>query len=119
MDRQEIFDKVANHLLTQNKKSMLTSSGCCLYRGPNGTKCAIGALIPDNLYKEKWDECPIDICGVLNDSRKLKKYLKIEDASDANFLQSLQSIHDEYEPISWESLLKEFAIDYRLEFNHG
>ncbi len=31
----------------------------CLYRGPNGAKCAIGHLIPDNLYKSSFD-CQID-----------------------------------------------------------
>ena len=34
---QEIFDKVAVHLLTQPRS--FTSNGECFYRGPNGEKC--------------------------------------------------------------------------------
>jgi hypothetical protein len=39
--RQEIFDFVANHLLTQNEKAM-EDVQCC-YRAGN-LKCAVGAL---------------------------------------------------------------------------
>lgn len=37
-------------MLEQGKRS--TNSEGCMYRGPNGLKCAIGHLIPDNLYDE-------------------------------------------------------------------
>jgi hypothetical protein len=53
MTLQETFDKVCVHLLTQLQKSVfLDSNGsmACAYRGPNGLKCAVGCLIPDELY---------------------------------------------------------------------
>ncbi len=45
MTKQEIFDKVATHLLTQNEKA-LNSVGGCVYRTDKGLKCAVGCLIP-------------------------------------------------------------------------
>ena len=50
MEPQQIFNKVATHLLKQNKRSIDKGTDVCLYRGPNGTKCAVGVLIPDSLY---------------------------------------------------------------------
>lgn len=35
LTKQEIFTKVKNHLLTQNKKSLDTRSNVCLYRFKN------------------------------------------------------------------------------------
>ena len=55
MTEQTAFNIVKNHLLTQMTKSMEENEfgdTQCLYRGPNGTKCAIGALITDEEYKE-------------------------------------------------------------------
>lgn len=51
MNRQEVFDKVVNHLLTQNQKSIDESSQC-MYRGINGLMCAVGCLIPDEFYNK-------------------------------------------------------------------
>ena len=45
LTRQAAFNKVARHLLRQNAKST-NKDGECLYRGPNGLRCAVGALIP-------------------------------------------------------------------------
>lgn len=47
---QELFDKVATHLLTQNKKAK-SAAGHCVYRAPDGRKCAVGCLIPDEEYR--------------------------------------------------------------------
>ena len=48
MTQQQIFDKVATHLLTQGAKSMMGDT--CRYRGSNGAKCAVGCLIKDDHY---------------------------------------------------------------------
>jgi len=56
---QEIFDFVARALLAQGRPSgkiEVNSAGggvpffTCLYRSPDGCKCAAGHLIPDELY---------------------------------------------------------------------
>lgn len=45
---QELFNIVSLHLLNQGQKS--AHETLCMYRGPNGMKCAAGVLIPDNEY---------------------------------------------------------------------
>lgn len=50
MQPQEIFDKVVDHLFTQGEPAMGTNTLSCLYRGENGQMCAVGCLIPDDLY---------------------------------------------------------------------
>lgn len=58
MTAQEAFDKVTAHLLEQKARSVISDSPdrpvpggkTCCYRGENGMKCAIGALIPDEMY---------------------------------------------------------------------
>ena len=54
-DEQEVFDRVARHLLTQRRKSMIERSAgpVCAFRGVDGTKCAIGCLIPDQYDLDK------------------------------------------------------------------
>lgn len=53
MKAQEIFDKVAAHL--RNAPGRCADSdrnlhlGICAYIGPNGQRCAVGALIPEDL----------------------------------------------------------------------
>ncbi|MGQ7794435.1 hypothetical protein ACUN0C_18675 [Faunimonas sp. B44] len=49
-NRQEAFDTVVRHLFKQGKQAKF---GGCVYRGPEGTKCAVGCLIPDELYSPK------------------------------------------------------------------
>lgn len=90
MNRQEVFDKVLNHLLKQGRKSV-DSDGRCLYRAPNGDKCAIGCLIPDELYTPELEgngaNMPI-IEDVLH-----KIYPDVTD-EDVLFLLDLQDLHD-------------------------
>lgn len=44
---QKIFDAVVEHLRRQGKRSKSQSGPSCLYRGPGGTACAVGALLTD------------------------------------------------------------------------
>ena len=47
---QEIFDTVYHHFITNKQPRSTNTFGGCQYRGPNGTKCAVGVLLTD-------DEC--------------------------------------------------------------
>lgn len=49
MTEQEIFDTVLAHLREQ-RRAALGDDGECQYRGLGGTACAVGCLIPDELY---------------------------------------------------------------------
>lgn len=46
---QEVFDWVVFNLLRQNKRSE-NANRQCLYRGPDGLKCAAGWIIADDEY---------------------------------------------------------------------
>ena len=48
---QEVFDQVAEHMLTQYELSMLNDT--CVYRGYSGLKCAAGCLIGDDEYNNE------------------------------------------------------------------
>ena len=49
MNDQEIFDKVAAHLIKQGGPARDENNDCA-YRAPNGRTCAVGCLIPDSAY---------------------------------------------------------------------
>lgn len=48
LEPQDLFNIVAGHLHAQKRPSMADDD--CAYRGTGGTKCAIGVLIPDEVY---------------------------------------------------------------------
>jgi hypothetical protein len=52
MTKQEVFDRVVTHLLTQKKRSA-SYYGSCLYKGPDGLRCAVGCLFPDSYDTSK------------------------------------------------------------------
>lgn len=113
MTTQEAFDKVVEHLLTQNEKSMGEGSCTCLYRGDNGTKCAIGCLIPDELYRYDFEARSISAIRITNPSILLLfKDIPIE------FLTGLQKIHDREEVKDWRQHLIEFGSRWELEWNY-
>lgn len=116
---QQIFDIVAEHLLKQmNKSEKKCSSGnmLCLYRSPEGLKCAVGALIPDSLYKEEFDdqgaENGLDIGGMIID-------YDLFDEKYRTILEELQKIHDNYAVEDWKRSLYFHAKRNNLEWKFG
>lgn len=104
---QEIFDFVANHLLTQNAKSV-EESGTCLYRCGD-LKCAVGALISDEDYK-----CSFEMQNLrLLADKKETIFSDIEESRLA-FLIYLQEIHDNYAIEEWSEKLSIVGTDYNL-----
>ena len=110
MNRQEIFDTVANHLLTQKEQSM-DENGKCLYRGPNGLKCAIGCLIPDEDYSPTMEG--IRISALIDKFRDLPHYFY----DYVVFLEKLQEIHDYVKVKQWKDDLIIFAQKNHLLIN--
>lgn len=95
---QSIFDKVATHLFTQGVQSKSPTNRKCLYRGPNNTSCAVGCLIPDELYEPEMDadyganaiEAVLDVYPELEFLRQFR-----------SLLSQLQGVHDRI--ASWSS----------------
>lgn len=86
MTQQEIFDTVVRALGKQGKPA-LDERGKCLYRAPDGSKCAAGHLIPDDVYKRSMEFQTIR--KVIADTPELKHL-----APNSNILMDLQSAHD-------------------------
>lgn len=51
---QETFDMICEGLKAQNWQRSAVGTQC-LYRGPNGRKCAVGLLIPDDDYDKDFE----------------------------------------------------------------
>lgn len=107
---QKTFNIAARHLLRQNKKALKVIRGerTCLYRGPNGLRCPVGALIPNKLYRPDM-ECQGVYDLLIRNTLTLLGHTNLDLCSD------LQCIHDEYHPNQWRNKLKHIADKYDLE----
>lgn len=111
--KQETFNIVVQHLRAQKVRSTTEpqrlGGGGCLYRGPNGTKCAIGALIRDEDYSSEMEgKTPRE--GIVREALTKAGYAEV----GMIFLRDLQIIHDTVWPHDWEVALLEFAKDNNL-----
>lgn len=52
---QQVFDKVATHLLTQKQPAMRKDNTTCAYRAPDGKTCAVGCLMTDEEYNPRFE----------------------------------------------------------------
>lgn len=54
---QQVFNQAFRGLRKQGwKKSVAADGTTCMYRGPNGLRCAIGHAIPNSRYMKKFEE---------------------------------------------------------------
>jgi hypothetical protein len=101
---QQVFNQVANHLLTQNKQS--TSSIKCSYRGNGGLMCAAGCLIDEKEYNKAMED--VSWCGLVLNGTAPVQHVEL--------INKLQSVHDSNIPAYWPAKLKEVAMHYELDF---
>lgn len=116
MTPQEIFDTVAKHLFRQGCRSVERDEDpdpACLYRGPEGRMCAVGVLIPDEIYNTDMEyQNAAYLVGKVGSP--LPAWMK----ANENLLQSLQISHDR--PLHWlnseamQERLRGVAIQYDL-----
>jgi len=114
MNRQKVFNKVRDHLLTQKVRSQTLTGTVpsCLYRGPNGTKCAIGILIKDEFLDPRDNKAAL--WGIVPTLEKsLETTLSME---ETEFLADLQQIHDATEVENWKDALDDFADERGLNY---
>ena len=113
MNRQAVFTQVRDHLLRQGERSwgdtgsVTGASTGCLYRGPDGLKCAIGCLISDEHYSRRI-EFKSPASSLIREAVGLSLGCKISH-DDASFLIKLQWLHDDVDPKDWSSELIAFA----------
>lgn len=115
--KQETFERMAEHLLDQGEKSHhVPNEGSatieCLYRKFRGElpplKCAVGILIPDELYDRRMEGQNATEGGLVTD-------LLEKDGHDLSLCQRVQRIHDDNPPDTWLRMLQEVAADESLE----
>jgi hypothetical protein len=106
MNNQEAFNIMVQHLRKQGRKSVLPDNpNGCAYRGADGLKCAIGALISDEKYQKKYEGHSASMLAQLTGMFK---------GLDPYLLDDVQNIHDNYPVTAWESRLKGVAEEYSL-----
>jgi hypothetical protein len=113
--QQRIFNKVASHLLRQNKKSTIPGEPqYCAYRGKDGLRCALGTLITNQNYSQGLDGAYGGGVGYpeVYDSI-IKSYPFCE--GQVQLLHDLQSIHDMQKPSRWRQKLSVLAKKYNLK----
>lgn len=65
----------------------------CLYRGPNGTKCAVGHLIKDEFYNSDFEGKSVSDCMVTQ-ALEMSNPDKLNQLSSLLKLKIVQSCHD-------------------------
>lgn len=127
---QNTFNTVSAHLLNQNERSLADyhSKQGCAYRGENGLKCAVGALITDEFYLPKLEGSMVSAhqtTEAVLKSLKLKQRgtnLVAEDGEKVDYslfldlLHDLQITHDNVDPTLWQEYLIGTATRFHLEF---
>jgi hypothetical protein len=116
MTPQQIFDTVVNHLRQQGCKSE-DEDRICLYRGPNGTKCAAGILIRDDEYDHRLEVNAFHsvVDNHLEDaSYQVATSLIARLKPHRNLIVALQKVHDMCEVEVWESRFSAIAEVYSL-----
>lgn len=110
MTNQEAFDKIATHLMTQRTRARSNDDVMCAYRNARGQSCAVGCLIPDDVYQPYMEGQRV--------SSLIHTYPKIRElflGVDQQLLYTLQVLHDRYEPETWKHELRERGKLYKLD----
>lgn len=107
--KQTTFDIVCAHLLTQNKqtKALIGGRYQCAYRAPDGCKCAVGCLIPDDKYTPDMEGKGLTHEKVWNAIPNKHRF--------EYMLSSLQYVHDKGTVPSWPARLAVVAYKHNLK----
>jgi hypothetical protein len=112
MTGQQVFNKVAKHLMKQGEKAeAVVANGMvsCQYLTPEGAKCAIGCLIPKRRYLPTFEGEAVWSAGgakILRAAGLRKNQLKLAEA--------LQQVHDSYVPSEWKQKLQAVATRFKF-----
>jgi len=115
MNRQQIFDNVYLGLMSQGfRQSVVTfnidtphTHQMCKYRGEGGLKCAVGWLIPDDMYDDELEDC-----GGIRYNPPVIDLLKLVGITEdqVEFLAELQRCHDiNKDPREMQTMLNKIA----------
>lgn len=116
MEKEEqlraVFNTVRDHLLKQAVQAK--DGGTCMYRGPNGTKCAVGCLIKDEHYTPEIEGLGVVTLVIGNQAPRDEMLRTALTASIGplssemlNLLEELQNVHDSSPPEGWRHELSQ------------
>lgn len=116
MTDQEMFNKVVTHLLTQKVRSETADSqagSMCLYRGPDGAKCAVGVLIADEHYTPSLESRLVTSWPV-SKALVASGVISAHSPRTQMLLAACQNVHDAVNPGEWKDRLTELAQEHGL-----
>ncbi len=108
MNNQQAFDRMCDHLMTQ--KAQAYQNGYCVFRTAQGLQCAIGCLIPDQVYHPN-----IEGMTVRSLKARYPDFAAIVADVDTYLLDECQYVHDRHEVPQWASELRKLAQKFELE----
>jgi len=125
MTNQEIYTKVRKHLLTQKERAVAVNGTSCQYRTPGGLTCAVGCLIPKELYTNNIEGASaydaangVQIGRAEHFLHAIFVKLGIGPES-AELLSRLQTTHDAIPEHHWEEHLNQLAASTNLKIEEA
>lgn len=103
LSTQDVFDVIAWSLLRQHARSrnVILGKAFCRYRAADGRRCAIGFILPDELYCERLEGLAVnDLAHTLNSIERGRRFAALL-YRDLELLTVLQRMHDRSPPIQW------------------
>ena len=111
LTKQQIFNKVAKHLLTQNKRAY--SNGAALWDDSNGNICASACLIKPSIRKGLTNS---DYWNSSWDYLKQSGVDMFQDNGDVfSLVVELTNCHDDNKPSRWPRKLRAIARKFKLK----
>jgi hypothetical protein len=106
---QKLFNRIVRHLLKQNAQAML--HGSCMYRAPDGKRCAVGGVLPNRLYKPNMERKSYDF--LVQSFPEVGEHFGVE---NKDLLSACQRVHDDNLPCYWLDKLAAVAVQFGLDF---
>jgi len=107
VEAQELFNYIVEAIVKQGRPSV-GDNDRCLYRGPDGLKCAAGHVIPDSMYSEAMENQ--GIVGVAE-----ANLLPVSLSTHIDLITRLQYLHDKSGPCDGDG--RPFAIYFHDHAN--
>ena len=105
----DLIDIVETKLLKQGTKSIRGTEniyiGSCALRGTDGMKCAIGWLVPDDVYTPDLDAVEDPVLELIA-TGNYEKCFGEQFYEKTEILQELQYVHDHIDPPQWAKEFK-------------
>jgi hypothetical protein len=121
MKPQQSYDYIVRSLRQQGRKSADAQSGECMYRGPDGLKCAAGHVIPEDKYEARFEGKTVLEQEQLAHFSEFDSpaydlsMLILDEGHYLNLVRRLQIVHDGCFQ-NWEQGFQETAEEFGLKY---